>query len=125
VSFDLAVWEADHPLSAAEAANTFNALCEGEFEFAPTSARIVSFLQEVNERWPDGNDDNGPWASWPLESGLTPSGLVVNIVFSRADEVLTSFIQLAAKHGLVLYDPRTASRINPLPNAAPILSSAA
>ena len=57
------------------------------------------------------NMEDSPWAS-PLYQ--TPEGVIVDIAYSRSEEVAPTLRQLASKHGLTVYDPQNREVHHPV-----------
>ncbi len=72
---------------------------EGELD-----ERIVAFYEDLRAVYPDfpPYDDSTPWSSMPLDTGI--DHVVMNIRWSADNAALHLIEQLAAEHGLVLYD---------------------
>jgi hypothetical protein len=125
MSFDLGVWHSQRALDAATAEKAYIAICEGEAppaEAAITaSPSIANFLAELSERFPDLDSlpedavGDSPWSSGFEHSD---SCAIFNVQWPRAGELLETMRSLAAKHGLVLYDPQESEVHNP-PHLAP------
>jgi hypothetical protein len=114
MSYDLAVWEGEHP-AGSEAAMTF--YLErivpqlGEHDPrnpTPPTPRIRAYVEALLERWPDieNDDDGSPWATSPLMSETVGWFIYFPMVFSMADEASAIAADLARQHGLVCYDPQ-------------------
>lgn len=107
MSFDLGVWQGHGAPTAAEASRIYAAFCRGE-----TSPRVVqnspaveAFYQDLTEQWPEaGNVDPSPWSS-PLHHA--PSHVLMSCVWSQAETVFPIIAELAARRGLVLFDPQS------------------
>ncbi len=71
MSYDLAVWEGDHPVDDKDARRTFRVLCDRyvntEVEHPPTE-RIAAYVAALLERWCDLTEDvdeTSPWSTGP------------------------------------------------------------
>jgi hypothetical protein len=122
MSFDLAVWEGERPVSDAHAAATFERLMDrmeaGDHE--PPTERISAYVSALLDRWPDIDDDGGedsPWADGPLIGNALGSSIYFAMVWSRAEEASAYAAQVAEEHGLVCFDPQS-ERL--LPAAGPV-----
>lgn len=106
MSFDLWVWREDGPVTAEAAGEKYDALDEQEPEGEPDE-RVTAFYKELTDRYPelyvltDDDVDSSPWSDDP---GISAAGVFLCIVWSRAEEMLSSVIALAARHGLVCFD---------------------
>ena len=70
--------------------------------------RIVAFYEELRERFPDHPpyDPESPWMSAPLAVGI--DHVSMNISYSpRGSEAIDVVLDLAERHGLVIYDPQS------------------
>jgi len=113
MSFDLGLWYSPRALGDDQADRVYQALAEGsevpaDAPIAPSPA-VAAFLADLGARYPDldtlADDevDDSPWASG-FES--SDRHVLLNIRWHSSDEVLTAITELAAAHGLVLYDPQ-------------------
>jgi hypothetical protein len=77
-------------------------------------ARIVAFYEVLRGMHPDdgpaSRSDATPWASSPLDTGI--DHVTTNLRHGRAGDVIDTIFELAALHGLVVFDPQdgTVSR---------------
>lgn len=115
MSFDLAVWFEDRPITALEAASRFLDWCEGDGEPGEPRPEVAAFLAELTARFPDLTADN--YASSPWSAPLTVGEDVVlaSAVFPRAAEVCRAVLELAGRHRLVVFDPQSGTVLNPPP----------
>jgi hypothetical protein len=112
MSYDLAVWEGERPLTDLAAGETFEELyaryLEGPPNPKPTPA-IARYVAALLERWPDidgpGGEDS-PWADAPMLNNSAGPIIYFAMSFSRCAEASEFAAQLAAKHGLVCFDPQ-------------------
>jgi hypothetical protein len=111
VSFDLAVLSAARPLTADEARRVYLRLCEGDdgATLLAPDERVDEFAREIRARWPDLDDlpeeevDDSPWS---IGVDVSPRHMLVSFVWSRVDDTAPAFVDLAAKHGLYVFDPQ-------------------
>jgi hypothetical protein len=113
MSYDLAVWQGERPASDAQAGETFAKLYQQyigeEHEDAPAPA-IAAYVAALLERWPDlddGDDDECPWADGPLINNARGPIIYFAMVWSKAEEASAYAAALAARHGLVCFDPQS------------------
>lgn len=70
-------------------------------------ARIVAFYEVLRGMHPDdgpaSRSDATPWASSPLDTGI--DHVTTNLRHGRAGDVIDTIFELAALHGLVVFDP--------------------
>lgn len=107
VSFDLMVLAIDADADAG-AVRTMLGRClgnphpEGELD-----ERIVAFYEQLRSRFPDDSVryPECPWMSTPLSVGI--DHVLCHISFSpRGTPAIDAITQLAAIHGLTIYDPQ-------------------
>ena len=109
MSFDLAVMNIERNISPNKASEIYEQLCEGDYEILQPSEKIDAFYQELIEKYPDidtYSDDEVDNCPWSAEIDISDGAVVMNIVWSRVDEVLPFAVKLAAKHSLACYDPQ-------------------
>ena len=111
MSYDLAVWEGARPSSDEEAMTVFLALMDQleDAEPQPPTAGIQAYVQALLARWPDITTDageNSPWADGPLIGNASGASIYFSMVWSAADEASAFAAQLAARQGLVCFDPQ-------------------
>ncbi|MEV6370400.1 hypothetical protein AB0L86_26295 [Micromonospora musae] len=107
MSFDLVVLAVE-PSAAPEAVREMADHCtDSEHRVGELDPRIVSFYEELRVRFPDHPpyDPASPWMSAPLNVGI--DHVSMNISYSaRGDEALDVVLDLAKRHGLIIYDPQ-------------------
>ena len=101
-------------MTASVAGDRYEGLAEQEPEGEPDE-RVAAFHRELTDRYPElhtlpDEDDSSPWSD---DLALSASGVLMSICFSRAEEVASYVIALAAAHGLVCYDPQEDVVYNP------------
>jgi hypothetical protein len=106
VSYDLAVWVEPEPTTGASGEATFEYLFRRYFEEDwPTEPvdPVAAFVEALLTRWPEDTEDN------PYSSGISASGPIayITLSYSRANEVRLYTTELAARFGLVCFDPQT------------------
>jgi len=108
MSFDLAVFRPRKALDAAAAGAIYAALTS-EGASAPAglvrAKELVAFYEALTARYPEIDDepDESPFA---VAIERRPDAVVINLSFSRVDEVAHAIEQLAKAHGLDVYDPQ-------------------
>jgi hypothetical protein len=116
MSFDLGVWREDGPVTAESAGDKYEQFAEQEPPDGEPDPQVAAFYQEITGRFPELHDladedvDSSPWMD---DLDLSPDGLFMRIAFSRTEEMAPYVIELAAKHGLVCYDPQEEAVHNP------------
>jgi hypothetical protein len=121
MSFDLGVWYPDRPLSSAEAGQRYARLCEGDTTGLLEHAAVQAFYDELVAEHPEIDDipeeriDDHEYCPWSIAMDRSPSHVIMCCVWSRAEYVREYVGNLAAKHGLVLYDPQEDAAVFPSP----------
>ncbi|GIH05313.1 hypothetical protein Rhe02_33800 [Rhizocola hellebori] len=86
---------------------------ESDLPEQPLTARMRAMIDECSSRWPAydgaGNDVDSPWASWPLVGDEELPVIELNIVWDHAAAMLSTLIEIAQRHDLVLYDPQSGT----------------
>jgi hypothetical protein len=113
VSYDLALWQGEVPLSDHEAARMHEQLYEEYLEADepfPVVDAITDFVSALTSRWPDTDtDDSTPWASAPLIRGASGPYIYLGIAWSSADTVSAYAAETAGAFGLICFDPQIRS----------------
>jgi hypothetical protein len=110
MSFDLAVWHSDTPLSANEAQSLYLKLCNQEWIPTEENAAVEAFYQELCRTYPEIDTlpedqvDDCPWSCAHDRSGLH---IIMSMSWGkRTDKVALLIIELARRNGLVCFDPQ-------------------
>ena len=116
MSFDLAVLAPppDGQLTAYEAQRMFQRCTRpGPHDVGDLDLRIVAFYTDLQARYPDHPPiDPTPWMSTPLDTGI--DHVIMNITYSaRGDAAVEAVLELAHRHGLVVFDPQSADAYPP------------
>jgi hypothetical protein len=113
VSYDLAVWEGDRPQDDERATEVFERLYTELVEshaYVAATPRIAGYVESLLARWPD-EDDNSPWSDGPLVGNargpLFYFGITYSVGPGLVQEAIDYADELAARHGLVCYDPQS------------------
>ncbi|QYC39494.1 hypothetical protein Nocox_09370 [Nonomuraea coxensis DSM 45129] len=106
MSFDLAFWWQDSPPNREEAAQVYDKLTDGLEGVVEESPAIEAFYQAVISMFPDLAEDNTHDSPWSSSIYVTQECVIVAISWSRAGEISSILLELAAKHGLTAYDPQ-------------------
>ncbi|MEV0324888.1 hypothetical protein AB0H63_00345 [Micromonospora echinospora] len=119
MSYDLAVWEGEHPADDVAAGDAYDKLyamyAEGEEQ--PPTPRIRAYVHALLERWvdmPDDVHDVSPWSAGPLMDEASGPFVYFTMRYSMCGEVSAEAARMAAAHGLVCYDPQW-ERLRPTP----------
>ena len=112
MSFDLAVWHSDAPISVQDAEKIYLSLCENPSFWEGEHASITSFYNDLTHRWPEidtipeekvGDFEHCPWSCALDRSGMA---ILMCCVWSMADTVAIHVTELAYRHELVCFDPQ-------------------
>ena len=79
---------------------------------ADPSPAIEAYVDALLVKWPDLGDEGGeesPWSDGPLINNATGPIVYFGMSWAYADAASTFSSELAAKHGLVCFDPQTES----------------
>ncbi len=123
MSYDVSVWFSSRPIRPEEAGPFHVALCDGRRDGLESSPRVRRFVDELTARYPqidDVPDDKVDECPWTIAFDQSEGHVIMCIARSRSEEMKPIVQGLAAKHGLVCYDPqadevRTPPRIEPAP----------
>ena len=114
MSFDLYVWGSPRPATAQQAERICHELAAGNSRSVSVDARVRGFAQEMLGRFPaleslaDEEMEISPWSMTPEVSA---SHVIMTISWSRAPEVAEFVLGLAARQGLVCFDPQADWRM--------------
>ncbi len=113
MSCDYAVWHTQERLSAEQAGELHQRLCEGDTSGVVAHPGIARFHAELTALHPEIDDcpeeklDDKEFCPWSVAFDRSAGHLIVSCVWSRADAVGELVQRLAAKHGLAFYDPQS------------------
>jgi hypothetical protein len=119
MSFDLGIWYPDKRLSVAEAGERYGRLCEGDTDGLVEHPAVQAFYEELIAKHPEIDDipeeriDDHEYCPWSIAMDRSAGHVIMCCVWSRAEYVREHVGNLAAKHGLVLYDPQQDAVIFP------------
>lgn len=120
MSFDLAVWHTEEPLTNEKASEIYLRFCQNWPYLEGSNPAVSAFYEELTSRWPEldtipehhiGNFDFCPWSCALSHSGMA---VVMTSVWSKATEVAKYVEPLARKHDLLLFDPQASRAILPV-----------
>jgi hypothetical protein len=118
MSFDLAVWYSELPLTDREAGEIYRKLCEGDSEPPAISPTVGTFYEELVREFhelddvPEGDVDHCPWN---CAIDKSERHVLMCIAWSRSEEMASIVISKALQKRLVCFDPQ-ANKIQ-LPSA--------
>jgi hypothetical protein len=116
MSFDLAVWGSPKPVTAGQALQIYQQLCDEQADTVKADAQVEAFYQQIIGRFPPLEStsydeiDRRPWSMSPEAS---PGHVIMTIQWPRAKELREYVIRLAAELGLVCFDPQSVHVHNP------------
>jgi hypothetical protein len=119
MSFDLGVWYPDRPLSNEEAGKRYARLCDDDTSEVVEHPAVQAFYDELVAKHPEIDDipedriDDSDYCPWSVAMDRSPGHVIMCCVWSKADYVGALVADLAAKHGLVLYDPQSNAAVFP------------
>jgi hypothetical protein len=119
MSYDLAVWEGERPVSDEASARFFRERIVPQIkEYDPSNPvaptpRIKAYVEALLDRWPDFADagdeivnEDSPWSTSPLMGEAVGWFVYFPMRWSMAAEASAFAAETAQQHGLVCYDPQ-------------------
>ncbi len=110
MSFDLAVWYERTTPTADKAYRKYRRLCRGATIMFEARPNVAACCDELLDRYPPLEDSDADCSStgwvWAVSPVRSNRAVVLCISFSRAHEVAHFVQTLAARHGLMCYDPQ-------------------
>jgi len=111
MSCDYAVWFPHKRLTNEEAGELYVGLCEGTTEDPPENPAVEAFYKELTEQHPEidemPEDQIQENCLWSIAFDRSPGHIIMCCRWSKADYAGHLIQLLAAKHGLVFYDPQS------------------
>ncbi|MDD1063971.1 hypothetical protein NMG29_38395 [Streptomyces cocklensis] len=112
MTYDLAVWEGDHPADDASAGRCFTDLYCRYIDMDtgvdhPPAVRIAAYVAALLQRWPDMTEDEldiSPWCSGPLIDEASGPLFYFGLRWSMAEEASAYAAELASSMDLVCFD---------------------
>lgn len=110
MSFQLAVWHTDKPLSLGAAGELFDGAIEGKDAGLKPQPAMKAFFNHLLRRypnldnWPNDNVTECPWEEQPR---FNPQYLVFNLLAEHIEQLEAVIIDMALANGLAVYDPQT------------------
>jgi len=86
---------------------------------AAAGPQMARFLDELKRRWPslEADPDGSPWSVSPIWKpaigGQAIEAIGMAISWSRAEEIYTALVEIAADRNVIIYDPQTPQVICP------------
>jgi hypothetical protein len=115
VSYDLAVWHSDTPLTAGQARQTYLALA-ATGNAAAAHPDVAAFYDELTGQYPEIDslpDDQVDGCPWSAALTVAGNGVLMCLRWSAANEVGPEVYDLADAHGLVVFNPQSGRVHNP------------
>jgi hypothetical protein len=119
VSFDLKAFPPSGPGTALEVRWLLDAeqqrlINETDDALAPFGSETTQFVDEIRRRWPSLEDNpDSPWSVSPDWKPMTGGGTGFAVAWSRADEMRTAILEIAARSNAIIYDPQAGEVILP------------
>jgi hypothetical protein len=119
MSCDFAVWYPSKRLTDDEADQVYAALCDEDTSPVEAHPAVDAFYQELTATHPeidtfDEEDiDDSDLCPWSNSMDRSSGHVLMSCVWSQAPAVAETIYKLAAKHGLVVYDPQAARATYP------------
>jgi hypothetical protein len=119
MSCDYAVWHTTSRLTSAEAGQLYLQLCDGDASGVTPHPGIAAFYAELTARHPEIDDvpedrvGDVELCPWSIAFDRSDGYIIMCCVWPKADYVGQLVSALAAKHGLVFYDPQSDRVIYP------------
>ena len=110
MSYDIAVWAARSRPSAERAQEIYEALCEGKppRSLKKRSREVAELVEHLLVEFPSleaASDEDVDDCAWSVDPEVEGGFVVLNVVHSQADALLSRVLELAARCPLVCYDP--------------------
>jgi hypothetical protein len=112
MSFDLGVWYSEKALTSKQAGEIYVKLCEGTLQLEGERQQVAAFYDELTKKWPeidtvpDEKIDDHDYCPWSCAIDHSGMHVITSCVWSKGQDVGEFVEQLAARHGLLLYDPQ-------------------
>ena len=114
MSYDLAIWFPSKMLSDQQALAQYHKLCNGDTNGLIPHPSIGDFYVELYSVHPEIDDipedkqGDFDFSPWSVEHDVSDRHLIMSCVWSHADYIHDLVLNLAQKHGLVVFDPQLA-----------------
>jgi hypothetical protein len=124
MSCDFGVWFPHQRLDNREAHALYARLCEGDVSGVRPHSAVDAFYAELTVKHPEIDTipedriDDHDYCPWSCALDYSSGHVIVSCVWSKADYVTRLIHELAAKHGLAVYDPQS-DRITYPPGVPP------
>ena len=115
MSCDFAVWFPHQRLSDSEAGDLFGQLLGGDTRGVQPHPAVDAFYAELIAKHPEINTlpverlDDSDYCPWSGPIDHSPGHVIVQCVWSQAENAYRQVHNLARKHGLAVFDPQSNS----------------
>ncbi|GII58113.1 hypothetical protein Pth03_65020 [Planotetraspora thailandica] len=110
MSFDLGVWFEPARITGDAATEKYVRLCEGDATGLVEPPAVGAFHAELTAEFPDLDElDDAAGSPWSAALTVSESHVLMSMIWSRADEMAARVVELAHRHGLVCFDPQSAT----------------
>ena len=103
MSFDLLVWDADRPPGIADAQSRYEEARGRGRPAGDPGERLKALVDECDRRWPVGADAD----ERPFCGRCSRSTFLATIRQDAATALFGEWVDMAERHGLILYDPQS------------------
>ena len=128
MSYDLSFFYSADPMTAEKAARRYIALCERPLDTLSSLEDLVephpsvaAFAAEMTALYPPFSslsDDVIDLSPWSCDPDISEGHVIVSLCWSRFRQVAQTLMEMAWRHGLVVYSPQD-DEVYP-PPAAPV-----
>ena len=114
MGLDLVIWPDEEGLTAEGALNRYQELVSAPAA-STSSPSIQSFLTELDERWPPLKSDPDNSSPWSGSRSVGDQHVRLDTVLNHRNllGLLNDVFDLAARHGLAVFDPQSLEYIRP------------
>ena len=119
MSYDLAVWYPSRAFSAEEAGEIYGRLCDGQTDVLEPDPAVTAFYTELTSLHPEIDDipaervDDHDLCPWSVAFDRSDAFVIMCAVWSSTELVNQVVSRLAAKHGLLVYNPQDGTVVLP------------
>jgi hypothetical protein len=109
VSFDLGFWHEDHPITAGQAVQIYQQLCNGNVNVVKAHPTIAAFVQEISQHYPPIEAytlEHIADCPWSTQWYVTAGAVIFSMTWSEGPNLATRLIQIGHQHDLVCFNPQ-------------------
>jgi hypothetical protein len=106
MSFDLAFWHEDQPITAKHALQVYEEPCEGSGLLVTSDPALARFLRDLTRRYPPIGtypEEQLDACPWSCEWSVMPGSVILCMTWPRGRELAPLLIQLANQYDLLCY----------------------